>query len=305
MKRKTLRQKFDELFDLFTTRNMWGLSASIGFYTVLSLTPFLLVLFTLTALFGWENSDEFRSGVQDILGASAAIGLDAISTRLESEQGMLGFGVIGFVAVVWSSSGVVGEIQDALNRVLFDPQTADETKSDHSALRQWLQLRFFAIAAVIFCVLVSLSSFVATVALKLMVSEADENFWNIIKSLGSFAIFAVMFQMMFRYLPRRSPQPGFAWNAGILCATLFLLGRLALEFYFAHSGMQNVYGALSSFIVLLVWAQYNGLIILISASIAKVFFRKPFLHHYKRHFRSRLHPKDHLSPLPLNSPNPH
>lgn len=282
------KAKLLEFFTLFSERNLLGLSASIGFYLVLSLTPFLLLMFALTAVLGWENSTEFRTAVAESLGSSAAIGLDAISQRLDADKsGGLSFGILGLIAILFSSSGVVGEIRDALNRVILTvasgsdaaaTSAAAETErlqaqdeSTWGAVRTWAWGRAFAILAVVTCVLVAIASFAVGLALRWLI-PADENFWRNIQVVASFAVFAGLFYAMFRWLPSRQPRPGFASSAALICSALFHVGNRGLEIYFANSAIKNSYGALAGFIILLLWAQYNGLIVLVSAVAAQVFF---------------------------------
>lgn len=285
-----IKDKVVEFFTLFSDRNLLGLSASIGFYLVLSLTPFLLLMFALTAIIGWENSTEFRSAVAESLGPSAAIGLDAISQRLDADKGRgLSFGILGLIAILFSSSGVVGEIRDALNRVILPIHPHDDAAaasaaaeierieaegvSTWGAIRTWAWGRMFAIMAVIGCVMIAIVSFAGSLALRWLI-PADENFWLNLKLLGSFVVFAVLFYGMFRLLPSRQPRQGFAFSAALICSGLFHVGNKMLEIYFANSAISNSYGALAGFIVLLLWAQYNGLIVLVSAVAAQVFFTR-------------------------------
>lgn len=281
-KMSVAHQRTSEFFAHFTERNLLGLSASIGFYLVLSLTPFLLLLFALTAVIGWENSSEFRSAVAENLGPSAAIGLDAISHQLDADKGGgISFGILGLVAILFSSSGVVGEIRDALNRVMLPlgkgqdaalaSAAAAEKLTTWQSIKGWALARLFAILAVVTCVVVAIVSFGASVVLK-WILPVDENFWSDMKLLLSLAVFAVLFYAMFRLLPSRQPRSGFALSAALICVGLFHVGNKMLEVYFANSVFSNSYGALAGFIVLLLWAQYNGLIILISAVAAQVFF---------------------------------
>lgn len=279
---KSLRPKIDEFFSLFSERNLIGLSASIGFYLVMALTPFLLLLFTLTAVLGWGNSEEFRIAVSEQLGSSAAIGLEAIVNRLEADGGILSLGLIGLLAVLWSASGVIAEVQEALNRVLHIEKSQPASAAPTGPfIWNWAKARAFGVVAVLLCVLLALASFAGTLVLSWVLPDADGEFWRHIKVLFSLAVFSMVFAAMFRYLPTRSPSGAFALRAGVLCSFLFHLGNLALEKYFANTAFATSYGALSSFIVLLLWAQYNGLIVLVSGAIVRVFYveKNPGPHH--------------------------
>jgi len=73
---------------------------------------------------------------------------------------------------------------------------------------------------------------------------------DVIVSVG---LVAVLFALIFRYMPaRRLPWRAVA-AGGVLTAILFDIGRWAVGLYLAHSTQPSAFGAAASFATLLLW----------------------------------------------------
>lgn len=266
--------KTREFLDLLTETNILSLSSAVAYYTVLSLTPFLLLTFAALGAIGWRSFPEFQQGVIEALGPNAVIVLQGVQDRLQGDEGGLAFGIFGGVTLLFSATLVISELQNALN-ILFlrDHRREEADDPDRASWALWLETKALAVLALLFCIFIATVSFVISVAIRLLLPLEDEVFWTLMRQLFSFVVFSILFCFMFRYLPRRRQPWVFSWKAGMLCSVLFHLGKAALEVYFSVSVVKSSYGAMSSFIVLLLWAYYNGLIILVSAAFAHAFFR--------------------------------
>ncbi len=264
---------------LIFQKDLLGMSASVAYYTVLALTPFLLLFFGFLGFFGWRNSPEVRDEITRVLGPAAAIVLNSLQTRLEQDQGILAFSILGFLTLIISATGVITQLQVSLDEILFEPNLspAAETISanfEPAMIATWLHTKVLSVLTLIFCVFIATMTLVSTVAIRVLLPIESQIFWHTLTALGSFVIFWLVFTGMFRYLPNLAQCSWrFCWKAGALCSTLFLCGKWGMEFFFTHSGIESSYGALSSFVIFLLWAYYNGLTILLSACLAKGFFK--------------------------------
>lgn len=263
-----------QFFTILGEKDILSLSSAVAYYTVLSLTPFLLLMFAFVGWIGWQDYPGFQQNVVEALGPSAVIVLQAVQDRLQGDNGGMAFGVFGVLTLLFSASGIISELQNSLNVILKDHERTDAKKVERTAWTVWFETKALAVLALLFCIFIATVSFVISVLLRYLLPLDDEIFWNVVKLLFSFAVFSVVFCFMFRYLPKERQSWKFSWRAGLFCSVLFHVGKSALEMYFAISAIQSSYGALSSFIVLLLWAYYNGLIILVSACFARAFFRR-------------------------------
>lgn len=272
----------NSLIDILFNKNVFSLASAIAYYTVLSLTPFLLLLFAFLTEIGLADRPEVRDGIQETLGFSAEAVLLSMQSHLQASTGGFAFGFLGFFTLLFSATGVIVELQNALTSIFSDTETTpcdDATKrvlpkkDEPSQIRLWVKTRAYAVLALLFCVFVSTVSLVLSVFVRMVLPIEDRAFWEIANALTSIAIFTAIFATMLKYLPK-VPRPSwrFCVKGGFLASMLFHLGKLGLATYFANAALSSSYGALSTFVIFLLWAYYNAAIILTSAAASKVLF---------------------------------
>ena len=81
----------------------------------------------------------------------------------------------------------------------------------------------------------------------------------------SLALVAVLFGLIFRYMPARRLAWRWALVGGLFTAVLFEVGRWLIGLYLAHSTQPSAFGAAASFVALLVWLYYTSQIFLFGA----------------------------------------
>jgi membrane protein len=98
------------------------------------------------------------------------------------------------------------------------------------------------------------------------------------------AIVALLFAMLFRYLPDVKIAWGDVWMGAILTAILFILGKFLLGMYLGSGAAASAYGAASSLVTLLLWIFYSAQILLFGAELTKV---------YAENYGSQIEPEQH------------
>lgn len=98
------------------------------------------------------------------------------------------------------------------------------------------------------------------------------------------AILALLFAMLFRYLPDVKIAWGDVWMGAILTAILFILGKFLLGMYLGSGAAASAYGAASSLVTLLLWIFYSAQILLFGAELTKV---------YAENYGSQIEPEQH------------
>jgi membrane protein len=84
--------------------------------------------------------------------------------------------------------------------------------------------------------------------------------------------------MMFKWLPDTHVAWRDVWFGAALTAVLFNVGRVLIGLYIGKQGLESVYGAAASIVVLLLWVYYSAQILLLGAE---------FTHVYAQHHGSR------------------
>jgi membrane protein len=87
----------------------------------------------------------------------------------------------------------------------------------------------------------------------------------VLGSLLSLMLVALLFALIFRYMPARRLHWKIVVAGGVLTAILFDLGRWVIGLYLAHSTQPTAFGAAASFAALLVWFYYTAQIFLFGA----------------------------------------
>jgi membrane protein len=81
---------------------------------------------------------------------------------------------------------------------------------------------------------------------------------NFIISLG---IITVLFAMIFKFLPDIKIAWRDVWLGGFITAVLFNVGKLLIGIYIGRSSVASVYGAMGSFVIVLLWVYYSAQIL--------------------------------------------
>lgn len=289
-----LAARRNEAWQLFKiTVHEWWLhdtfrfAASLAFYTLFSLAPVLLIVVGVASLFLARETaiDKIVVEVQRLVGQQGA---QAVRQVLEASSG---FGksmwaiTTGVMTFLIGATAVFGELQTALNKI-WNVQA----EARRGVILKLLldRLRSFTIAlGVGFLLLVSLVISAAISALQSYLNTRMPGIpamWQTLNVIISFAIVAVLFAMIYKYLPDARITWKDVWIGAAVTAALFTAGKYAIGLYLGQTAMASTFGAAGSFAVLLVWVYYSALI---------SFFGAEFTHVYALRHGSSIRPESH------------
>lgn len=243
------------------------LAASIAYYTAFSLAPLLVLALWLAASVTYGAQAELVSQVGALAGDQARQAVATIVANASQRPSFGGLaGLAGIVVLIVGASAVFSQLQTALNIVSGGADATPLRRTE--AIKAWLRRRllsFGLLAAFVFLLIVSLT--VSTVLAVLLPRSGDA--WEIVNQLIAFAVFALLFAGLFRYLPDRRPPWRAIRVAAAATALLFGLGKYAIGEYLAHSGVAGAYGPAGSLAVLLAWVYYSAAIFLFGAEMVR------------------------------------
>jgi membrane protein len=122
------------------------------------------------------------------------------------------------------------------------------------------------VAAVGFLLLVSMLLTAALAAIgKFMGGLVPEPLMQAVGFLVSFAVIAVMFALLFKWMPDAEVRWRDVVVGAIGTAALFEVGKFAIGFYIGKQGLESTYGASASIVVVLIWVYYSAQIVLFGA----------------------------------------
>jgi len=283
------------IFGLFkATFNEWledkapQLAAALAYYTVFSLAPLILLLLTIVGVVFRHDPagawDKITQQMSYFLDRSALEVVRQIAQQASQPTKSVWASIIGIALALVGASGVFGQLQDALNTIW------GVKAKPGAGIWTFLRARFLSfamVAGVCFLLLVSLAieSLLQAVFHDLQTSFPGGGFVALSAYLiFDFLVVAVLFAMIFRFLPDAKIRWRDVWIGAGLTAAFFLIGKWALGLYLGSGAAGSAYGAASSLITLLLWVYYSAQILLFGAEFTQV---------YTNRFGSRVEPDEY------------
>ena len=251
-----------------------SMGAALAYYTMFSLAPLLLIVVSVAGLvFGQEAArGEIAAQLSALMGErSAAAVQDFLASVNHPGQGA-SFSLLGLLLLVVGATTVFGELQDALDRIWRVP--ASIAQSGWITLLRTRLLSFGMVLAIGFLLGVSLVTSAALAMLGRWGAPLFRSWYALaasVNALGSLVLVAVMFALIYKFMPRARVQWRDVWIGAVFTAALFVLGKFAIGWYIGQSGVASGFGAAGSLLVLLLWVYYSAQILLIGAEFTWVY----------------------------------
>lgn len=258
----------------FINDNGLKLSASLAYYTVFSIAPLIILVISITSLvLGHYNfNDTVYAQIQHFMGKDAALQLQEIVKHL-ALSGKTGVALIaGVVILLIGASSMFVEIQDSLNiiwRVKAKPK---------KGWLKFLKNRFLSFSLIISLGFLLLVSLIINIAINAL-SERLTHFlpaitvtlFDLINLAITLIVIAVLFGIIFKFLPDAKIKWHDVRSGAIFTALLFMLGQYLIGLYLKYTAQGSAYGAAGSLIIILVWIYYTSAILYIGAEFTQVY----------------------------------
>jgi membrane protein len=249
--------------------------AALAFYTLFSLAPVLIFAITVSGLVFGEEAvrGQIVRQFEGLMGREQAVAIERILQRVSADRSTGLAGVLGFVTLAFGATAVFVQLQSALNAVW------DVEPKPGPLLKTLLKKRLTSFALVMalgFLLLVSLALSAAVnafgdwVQARFTVPPEALDAGNV---LLSFAIFTVLFAMIYRILPDVEIPWRDVWFGALITSLLFSVGKWGIGLYLGRTAVASPYGAAGSVIVIVLWVYYASLILLFGAEFTRVYSR--------------------------------
>jgi membrane protein len=246
------------------------LAAALAFYTMLSIAPLLIISIKVVSAVPFlriSAKDQISSYIAATAGQKAAEAAQSmIDNASQDGSGVLAT-VISVVILILSASGVFGELQDSLNTI-FEVKP----KPDRGILGI-IKDRFFSMTLVLGTAFLLLVSLIASTVISGMTRRIGGEGWffEVLNFVVSFAVTALLFSLMFKYLPDVRLQWRNVLIGGTVTAVLFTIGKFLLGWYLGRASTTSVYGAAGSLVALLLWVYYSAQILFFGAEFTRAY----------------------------------
>ncbi|MCR2763113.1 YihY/virulence factor BrkB family protein [Microbacterium sp. zg.B48] len=267
LQKRSWKYVFGKTIREFSSDECPDIAAALTYYSVLSLFPGLVAIFSLLGVFGQGGaaSDAILEIVGQVVPADTA---DAIRGPIEQLASSPAAGVAlisGVVLAIWSASGYIGAFSRAMNRIY----EIEEGRPFWKLKPAQLLVTVVGIVLILVAVIILVISGPVTEAVggALGIGDVAQTIWSIAK-WPVLAFIVVLMVAILYYATPNAKQPKFRWmSLGALLAILVLvLATVAFGFYIANfSNYDRTYGSLAGIIVFLLWLWIANLALLFGA----------------------------------------
>lgn len=256
--------------------NAFRLAASLAFYTLFSLAPLLVLVVALAGAFFGDQAvrghvvDELRG----LIGDESAVLVQRAIADASLRASSLWATAFGLLTLLFASTIVVSELQDALNTIW--KARPDEGWGVLALVKKRL-LSLAIVAVVGFLLIVSLVATTVLNVLGAFVLDSLSAPLSVLRA-ANFAVSFVGITVLFAAIYKVLPDVRIAWRdvwvgAGVTSA-LFVIGKSAIGAYLGRTAIASTYGAAGSLATILVWVYYSALIVLFGAEFTYVCSRR-------------------------------
>ncbi|HUE70341.1 MAG TPA: YihY/virulence factor BrkB family protein [Pirellulaceae bacterium] len=262
-------------FDEFSRDECPRMAAAMAYYAVFSLPALLVIVISITGLIAGRDAtvESLTNYFEDALGREGAAQVATMIEQASKPGRGIVASVIGVVVLLAGATGVMIELQTALNRawgVAPDPQ-----QSMWQSLVVKRLLSFGMLLGIVFLLLASLViSWLLTEFSNLIERWAPGRLSGevlaVIHLAVSFAVITLLFAALLKYVPDAQVHWRDVWVGAAVTAALFVLGKFALGVYLSYSNVTSTYGAAGSLILILLWVYYSALILFFGAEFTQV-----------------------------------
>lgn len=238
-------------------------AATVTFYCVLSLFPFLLfVVGVLSKVVSWDTIEDVVRQVSRVMPRDVTAIVSERLTALKS-QPATGLLTVSFLGALWSASAGVASLIPALDHAY-----------DVVENRPFWKRRLLAIGTTVGVGVVALVASLIAIAVPALARWIGGPLgtaldWLRLPLAG--AIVMVTWAGLYRFLPNVKPRFQPVTPGSVVGVLLWVGASWGFSFYVQHFGSyEATYGALGGVIVLLLWMWVSAMALLLGAEINKI-----------------------------------
>ncbi len=248
------------------------LGAALAFYSILSLAPLLVIAIAIAGFIFGEDAarGQLARQMEETVGGEGAQAIQTMLSHANRPATGIVATILGVVTLLFGASGVFGQLRDSLNTIWeIDPPP-------QKGIWPLIRDRLFPFTLVLgtgFLLLVSLLLSAMIAGVKAYASgwlPGADALWQALHVAVSFVVIALLFAMIYKFLPATKVAWRDVWLGAVITAVLFLIGKLALGLYLGMAAVGSAYGAAGSLVVLLVWIYYAAQILFFGAELTQV-----------------------------------
>ncbi len=248
------------------------LSASLSFYSILSLVPLLVIILSIAGFFiGHQAAITSVVGqVNELVGSEGAQLIKKLSGYSFFTNTGLIPSVISAVVLFAGSLAVFIELKESLNVIW-----GIEVKPG-KGIKLFFKNRIFTFPLILAIGFLLIVSLIVSALVRLLSSYLISKLPDLIPILQisdilvSVIVFSILFGILYKFLPDAKIEFKFIWPGAILTSVLFNIGKYLIGIYLGNTYYGNVYGAAGSLVIILIWIYFSSMIFFYGAEFIYV-----------------------------------
>jgi membrane protein len=268
---KTAWQLIKETLSNWSDDKAPRMGAALSYYTAFSLAPILVLVISIAGLVFGKDAAQGRimGQLEGLLGHdSAAVVQTMLAKASERGSGILAT-VVGVITLLIGATGVVIELQDAINTVW------KVIPKPGRGIRGLIRDRILSVGLILSFGFLLLVSLVMSAGLEFMggVLGGFVPGWVILGYILNYGVslmaITALVAMIFKILPDAHVAWKDVWIGAFATSVLFHVGKYLIGLYVGRASVGSAFGAAGSLAVLLVWIYYSAQLILLGAEFTR------------------------------------
>lgn len=258
-------QSLLDLIKKIMADDIFGLSAQMAYYFLLSIFPMMIVLVTLLLVLPITDA-QFFEYIERVLPESGVVTIIKSIHNDVTNNSSAGLFSIGLLASIWSASKGIDSVLKALNKAYY-------LKKSRSFIVQ-RGLSFFLtigiICAFLFTLLISVfgKKIVQWLFFGGLIEINNAFFWDLLRWGSSILFLFIAFSVLFWVGPNMKIKLRSVFPGALFTSLGWIIASLLFAYYVDNlSDFSATYGSIGGTIVLMLWFYITALFILIGGEI--------------------------------------
>ncbi len=251
-------------------------SASIAYYSLLSLFPFLLLVVTILRAFAIDpDGGALGSVFENALPANLAPVVDFI----RDFDAPAALSIFGTVVMLWASMGVFGAVTSAVNHAWGVDEPPGFFKHKLIAFVMLMVAGLLMVAALVLITVIKIVE-ATWFAAVLESYPAFHELTGLLYQVAPTIIVIVVLGLVYHFVPNAKVRLRDVWFGAVLAALLWRGALAGFSLYMRDLSRYSIEGSVASIMVFLMWVYLSAVILLYGVEVTAAYAR------LRRHRRS-------------------
>ncbi len=236
-------------------------AAALAFYTVLSLSPLLVIALNVVARIYAPAQAQYFGQIAELAGPAAASVMDDVllNAKQYAWQG-LSAGVISAIVLILGATALFSNLHKTMNQI-WEVHAAKKIGIANWFRTRAISLLMILIAGGLILLILLLQTLLVFVGTYFELRSAFLH--PILLSL----FFILLFALIYRIVPDTFVSWRAALYGGIITTVLFIFGRYLIGIYLSAAWIGAAFGAAGGLFLLLLWSYYSAIALLFGVEL--------------------------------------